>query len=121
MPVKPEDSTELRNVASRGYNQTVKTAGVRELKDRLSEYLRLVKNGEQVLITDRGEVVAMLGPPGPAFEEAEFPVLEQMIREGRASRAAKNRPDLYRPTGAPGISREDFERLIDEERADRWE
>ena len=97
----------------------MRTAGVREVKDRLSEFLRMVKNGEQVLITDRGEVVAMLGPPGPAFEEAEFPRLELMIREGRATRGGKNRPDLYAPTSAPGISREDFERLLDEERADR--
>jgi antitoxin (DNA-binding transcriptional repressor) of toxin-antitoxin stability system len=93
---------------------------VRELKDRLSEFLRLVKSGEQVLITDRGEVVAMLGPPGPAFDQAEFPRLEQMIREGRATRGSKNRPELYRPTGAPGISPEDFQRLMDEERSDRW-
>ena len=31
----------------------MRTAGVREVKDRLSEFLRLVKSGEQVLITDR--------------------------------------------------------------------
>jgi antitoxin (DNA-binding transcriptional repressor) of toxin-antitoxin stability system len=97
----------------------MRTAGVREVKDRLSEFLRLVKNGEQVLITDRGEVVAMLGPPGSAFEKAEFPMLERMILEGRATRAAPKRPGLYRPTGAPGISREDFERLLEEERSDR--
>ena len=98
----------------------MRTAGVREVKDRLSEFLRLVKSGEQVLITDRGEVVAMLGPPGPAFEQAEFPRLEQMIREGRATRAAPKRHGTYAPTPAPGISREDLERVLDEERADSW-
>ena len=98
----------------------MRTAGVREVKDRLSEFLRMVKGGEQVLITDRGEVVAMLGPPGPAFEQAEFPRLEQMIREGRATRAAPKRPGTYAPTTAPGISREDLERVLDEERADSW-
>ena len=79
----------------------MRTAGVREVKDRLSEFLRLVKSGEQVLITDRGEVVAMLGPPGPAFEDAEFPRLEQMIREGRATRAAPKRPGTYAPPRRP--------------------
>jgi antitoxin (DNA-binding transcriptional repressor) of toxin-antitoxin stability system len=97
----------------------MRTAGVREVKDKLSEFIRLAKAGEQVLITDRGEVVAMLGPAGPAFQDVEFPRLEQMIREGVATRAAPKRPGTYAPTGAPGISREDFERLLDEERADR--
>ena len=90
------DCTWLLNVASRGYNDVMRTAGVREVKDRLSEFLRLVKSGEQVLITDRGEVVAMLGPPGPAFEQAEFPRLEQMIREGRATRGCPEAPGNLR-------------------------
>jgi prevent-host-death family protein len=35
-------------------------AGVREMKDHLSEYLRRVRSGEQVVITDRGRPVATL-------------------------------------------------------------
>jgi antitoxin (DNA-binding transcriptional repressor) of toxin-antitoxin stability system len=96
----------------------MKTAGVREVKDRLSEFIRMVRNGEHVLITDRGEVVAMLGPPGPAFEEAEFPRLEQMIREGRATRGAPNRPGLY-PLQPKRVTHEQLMRLLDEERSDR--
>jgi antitoxin (DNA-binding transcriptional repressor) of toxin-antitoxin stability system len=96
----------------------MRTAGVREVKDRLSEFIRLAKSGEQVLITDRGEVVAMLGPAGPLFEEAEFPLLEQMAREGRATRGGKNRPELY-PRQPTRITREALERLLDEERSDR--
>ncbi len=96
----------------------MRTAGVREVKDRLSEFLRLVKGGEQVLITDRGEVVAMLGPPGPAFEEAEFPLLERMVREGRATRGGRNRPELY-PPQPRRITRAELERVLDEERSDR--
>jgi prevent-host-death family protein len=96
----------------------VRTAGVRELKDRLSEYLRLVRAGEEILITDRGEVVARLSPPETTFERSEFPLLEKMIREGRATRGAPNRPDLY-PLQPRRISRQELERLLDEERADR--
>ncbi len=40
------------------------TVGVRELKNRLSEYLRRVAEGEVVIVTDRGRVVAELRPPG---------------------------------------------------------
>ena len=40
----------------------MKAVGIKQLKARLSEYLRLVKTGETVLITDRDEVVAELRP-----------------------------------------------------------
>lgn len=35
-------------------------AGVRKVKDHLSEYLRRVQSGERVVITDRGRPVAAL-------------------------------------------------------------
>jgi prevent-host-death family protein len=96
----------------------MRTAGVRELKNRLSEYLRLVRAGEEILITDRGEVVARLSPAEPSFE-SKYPLLEKMIREGRAVRGLPKRPGMYGPTEGPGITREDLQRLIDEEREDR--
>jgi antitoxin (DNA-binding transcriptional repressor) of toxin-antitoxin stability system len=37
--------------------------GVRELKAKLSEFIRRARAGETVLVTDRGRVVAELGPP----------------------------------------------------------
>jgi len=37
--------------------------GVREAKAHLSEYLRRVKAGEVVTITDRGQIAAYLVPP----------------------------------------------------------
>lgn len=38
------------------------SVGVRELRQRASELLRLVEGGERVEITDRGRPVAMLTP-----------------------------------------------------------
>lgn len=38
------------------------TVGVRELKNKLSHYLRGVKQGRPVEITERGESIAMLVP-----------------------------------------------------------
>jgi prevent-host-death family protein len=46
------------------------SVGVRELKQRLSEYLDRAERGELVLVTDRGRPKAMLGPlPGRARVE----------------------------------------------------
>ena len=38
------------------------TVGTRELKNRLSEYLRRVKAGETVIITERGKAVGQILP-----------------------------------------------------------
>lgn len=42
----------------------MKAVGIRELKARLSHYLRDVQAGDVVLVTDRGRVVAELRAPG---------------------------------------------------------
>lgn len=42
------------------------TVGVRELKTRLGGYLRQVREGRTLVITDRGEPVAELKPVGRA-------------------------------------------------------
>ena len=42
----------------------MESAGVADLKARLSEYLARVKSGEEVLVTDRGRPVARLVPVG---------------------------------------------------------
>ena len=41
----------------------MRAVGIRTLKNRLSEYIRLVASGETVLVTDRERVVAELVPP----------------------------------------------------------
>ncbi len=45
------------------------TVGVRELKSRLSQYLRQVKAGNTVVITERGRQVALIVPAGLSLEE----------------------------------------------------
>jgi antitoxin (DNA-binding transcriptional repressor) of toxin-antitoxin stability system len=68
----------------------MKVVGVRELKNRLSEFLRQVKGGEEVLITDRGQVVAELRPPrAPASDASENPLLEELVRRGLPTRAGR--------------------------------
>jgi len=54
------------------------TVGVRELKTQLSKYLRQVKAGRTVVITERGKAVGRLVPAGQSLEEK----LEAMRRAG---------------------------------------
>jgi prevent-host-death family protein len=61
----------------------MESAGVAQLKARLSEYLSRVKAGEEVLVTDRGRPVARLVPVGYVSDnEAELARLRAMEREG---------------------------------------
>ncbi len=97
----------------------MKLVGVRELKNRLSEYLRRVKAGEEILVTDRGKIVARLSSAEPSAAESPYPILEAMIREGLATRGAPNNdPSVY--PKMPGLMKwEEIERLLDETRGDR--
>src|ERR1700675_3095555 len=53
-------------VASGSYMEFMRSVGLKTLKNKLSEYVRLAASGETVLVTDRDRVVAEIGPPGPA-------------------------------------------------------
>jgi len=50
-------------------------AAVRDLKTHLSAYLRRVKEGEQVIITDHGEPCAVLQPFPGGNQEAQLRTL----------------------------------------------
>jgi prevent-host-death family protein len=52
--------------------------GVRELRQHASRYLHRVKSGETVEVTERGRLIALLVPPGPARDARE-----RLIAEGR--------------------------------------
>jgi prevent-host-death family protein len=65
----------------------MRSVGIREIKNRLSEYLRIVAGGEVVLVTDHGRVVAQLAPP-PAFAP---PPLEEDEALRRLAAAGKLR------------------------------
>ncbi len=43
----------------------MRAVGIKTLKNKLSEYVRLAAGGETVLVTDRDRVVAELVPPQP--------------------------------------------------------
>lgn len=38
------------------------TVGIKELKNRLTQYLRRTKQGEEVIITERGKPIALIQP-----------------------------------------------------------
>jgi prevent-host-death family protein len=59
-------------------------AGIREIKDNLSEYVRRAEAGERIAVTMHGRVVAMLGPVEKDTRGRRRTRLEQMIADGTA-------------------------------------
>lgn len=97
----------------------MKAVGVRELKNRLSEYLRQVQEGERVFITDRGKVIAELRSAElEAVEPALDPGLAQLAKRGLLSLGAPNQPELYSKFRRV-LARGRLSRLLDEERKER--
>ena len=97
----------------------MKSVGLRELKNRLSEYVRDVRSGEGVLVTDRGEVVAELLPPGPRVDESSIPsTLVALAKRGQLTLGASNDAALY-PKLSPLLHRRRAAALLDEERGGR--
>lgn len=43
--------------------------GTRELKNKLSEYLRRVKAGETIIVTEHGKTIGQIVPVKPTVEE----------------------------------------------------
>lgn len=90
--------------------------GLRDLKNRLSEYVREVRSGEAMLVTDRGEVVAELNPPG---QGAEGPgvrsALVVLARRGQLTLGGANNARVY-PKLPRLLKRYHAAQLLEEER-----
>ena len=98
----------------------MRTVGVRELKNSLSEYLRRVRSGESVLVTDRGEIVAELSPPGRGSVDASIPAgLSALVRRGLATVGAPVDPRLHQRLPRGGPRKMTSQHLLDEERGIR--
>jgi len=99
----------------------MKAIGVKELKARLSQYLRLVKGGETILVTERHEVVAEMRParrqlhPSDALED----ILDALTDAGEISRASLPKRGWGWRSGGIGLAPGTAQALVDELRADR--
>jgi antitoxin (DNA-binding transcriptional repressor) of toxin-antitoxin stability system len=100
----------------------MRVVGVKQLKARLSEYLREVRRGEVFLVTDRDRVVAELRPPraaAPAVEDELTAAVDALVERGEVQAPRLARVDwAWRPAGiglVPGTA----QRILDELRAER--
>lgn len=97
----------------------MKTVGLRELKNRLSEYVRQVRAGQAVVVTDRGQVVAELHPPGQVPPGTKIdPAISRLLNRGLLILGAPNTARVY-PRLSPLLRSDSAARLLDAERGVR--
>jgi antitoxin (DNA-binding transcriptional repressor) of toxin-antitoxin stability system len=96
----------------------MRAVGLKVLKNKLSEYVRLAAGGETVLVTDRDRVVAEIVPPREG--RSPFPtdaMLAELIRNGWVTPAAA--PRSGPPPRKPVTTFDDLMRELADDRADR--
>jgi antitoxin (DNA-binding transcriptional repressor) of toxin-antitoxin stability system len=94
----------------------MRAVGIKELKNRLSEYVRIAAAGETVLVTDRDRVVAELSPPRPGRAES--------VADARLAEAARKgwltpRFHAGKPPRKPVAPLAEILAELDEDRSDR--
>ncbi len=96
----------------------MRSVGLKTLKNKLSQYVRLAASGETVLVTDRDRVVAELVPPresrSPLLSDA---LLAEAVREGWITPQAL--PSDIVPANIPVAPLKDLLRELKEDRQGR--
>jgi antitoxin (DNA-binding transcriptional repressor) of toxin-antitoxin stability system len=96
----------------------MRAVGIKVLKNKLSEYVRLAAGGETILVTDRDRVVAELVPPregrSPLLADAQ---LAEAVRRGWITPPAL--PTGSPPPRKPVMSLHDLLRELERDREDR--
>ncbi|MDO9536600.1 MAG: type II toxin-antitoxin system prevent-host-death family antitoxin [Bacillota bacterium] len=89
----------------------VENAGIKEVKRSLSRYIRKVKMGETITITERGVPVARLSPVHVRVPEGAL----KMVDEGLAFWQG-SRPGQIKPIRKKGAKGKDLSEMVSEER-----
>jgi prevent-host-death family protein len=100
----------------------MKAVGIKVLKARLSEYVRLARSGETILVTERGAVVAELRPArrqAALVDELEE-VLEGLAESGEVTRASASKRGWTWNAKGLGLPAGTAATILDEIRGERF-
>jgi antitoxin (DNA-binding transcriptional repressor) of toxin-antitoxin stability system len=113
-------ASNIAQVATRSYFQDMRAVGIKVLKNKLSEYVRLVAGGETVLVTDRERVVAELIPPregrSPMLADAQ---LAEAVRRGLITPPATGGAGSPAPSRLPVAPFSELMAELDQDRGER--
>ena len=90
------------------------SVGVRQLKNGLTRYLRLVDQGHAVLVTNRNRAVAVVKKPDLSSAQTLEEKIAVLVAEGRLLGAKKTGP--FKPFKPVRVKGKPVSRLIIEDR-----
>lgn len=96
----------------------MKTATVSKLKASLSEYLRRVKAGEEVLVTERGRPIAKLAPVGSSHALPKH--LVEMEKQGLVRLGSGKLPKGFWGLPRPKDPKGSVVKAVLRERGEGW-
>jgi prevent-host-death family protein len=96
----------------------MKQVSVADLKARLSEFLAVVKRGEDVIITDRGRPVARLTNLGTSSRRQAR--TQELLRAGVLEPPLRHLPKDFFAVPAPADPEARLRRAVLEERSEGW-
>jgi prevent-host-death family protein len=95
------------------------TVGIKELKNRLTHYIRLAKSGEDIIVTDRSKPIALIQKiemvKEPRSEEA---ILARLAVEGSLTLAKKGAMTRFKPIRIKGRSASEM--IVEDRRSSRF-
>ena len=95
--------------------------GVAALKAKLSMYLARVREGEEVIVSDRGRPIAKLVPVLPTdLDDAEMARLRDLERRGLIKLGTMHIPDSFWEMPRPKDPTASVRKAVEEERAEGW-
>jgi prevent-host-death family protein len=94
----------MAKLAISAYNRSMKTVNIGDLKNQLSAYLQIVRNGEEVVVRDRNLPVARILP----IDYAAIPDLERQLVASGAMKLPEREMnwDLFWSMPRAGVSRQ---------------
>ena len=103
----------------------MKEVGIKVLKDNLSRYLRLVRNGETVFVKDRNEIIAEIRKPSFNINGKETRLeyyLSEQERLGNLIRAKGNKSAIGIPSTKKSKEESitNWKKFLDDIRSDRF-
>ena len=95
------------------------TVGIKELKNRLTHYLRLSRAGEEIIVCDRGKPIALIQRIDMARQpKSDEAILAQMAAEGTVTLPRKHAATKFKPVRIEGKTAASM--VVEDRRASRY-
>ena len=119
--VGPQASTQgyldLLSPAQHSYNGHMRSVNIADLKNNLSAYLRLVRNGEEVVIRDRNRAIARIVAIESAGDDEEEE--RQLVAAGQLKLGKGSIPESFWELPSPRVTGDLAQRVLEDDR-DAW-